>query len=219
MKTRYVLLALASIKLVGASFGAPPDARWILGDARLVGGIAPTVWGAPRLMPDGTLFFDGKRDGLMLPANPIAGWTAFTVAVHFRPESDAPAEQRFLCIEDRNEARLTMETRIVDGKAWCMDTFLLAGTDKRALQDRTKLHPLDKWAWAELAYDGRTMASYIDGVGELSGPVAFPPMGAGNTSVGVRLNRVFWFKGRIGEVRYYSRALGAAELPRESSSD
>ena len=31
--------------------------------------------------------------------------------------------------------------------------------------------------------------------------MAFKPLGAGSTSIGVRMNRVSWFKGRIAKVR------------------
>jgi hypothetical protein len=207
-------LSLILIGVAHSGFASPPPMHWTFEDVKQVGGVAPTVWGAPRIMADGAIHFDGKADGLMLPENPIAGWPKFTIAVLFRPESDAPVAQRFFCIEDRNAGRLTMETRIVNGKTWCMDTFLLAGSSKRTLIDMSKLHPLDAWAWAELVYDGREMTSYVDGAQELTGEVTFPPMVAGNTSVGVRLNRVFWYKGLIREVRFYPAALGPDELPR-----
>jgi hypothetical protein len=178
----------------------------------------PTVWGSPQVMGDGSMHFDGKRDGLLLPANPIAGWGRFTVAMLFRPESEAPFAQRFFCIDDDHGERLTLESRVVPGKGWYMDTFLQGGPPPngahRAQIDPTKLHPLDQWAWAELAYDGRTMTASVDGVQELAGDVAFTPMTAGKTSVGVRLNRLFWFKGQIKEVRFYPAALSAADLPR-----
>ena len=41
------------------------------------------------------------------------------------------------------------------------------------------------------------MTHYVDGVRELPGDVAFPPLGGGQTSIGVRQNLVSFFKGRI----------------------
>ena len=211
-------LALAFFGLLGSGFAAPAPVTWALQDTKQVGGFAPTVWGAPQVMGDGSMHFDGVKDGLLLPVNPIAGWGKFTVAALFRPESDAPAAQRFFCINDDHGERLTLETRVVPGKGWYMDTFLQGGLppagSHRALIDPTKLHPLDQWAWAELSYDGRTMTASVDGVPELTGDVAFTPMSAGKTSVGVRINKVFWFKGQIKEVRFYPDALSSSDLPR-----
>jgi hypothetical protein len=194
-------------------FAAPAPAVWRLDNLDLVGGLKPLVWGAPSAGPDSGLRFGGVRDGLLVPGNPIAGWPQFTVAVLFLPEAGGPAAQRFLHIEDGHRDRLTVETRIVGGDSWCLDTFLLSGKSQRTLLDMKRLHPAGRWAWAELTYDGRTMRSYVDGRPELSGPVSFAPMGEGRTSVGVRMNRVFWFQGRIKEVRFYPAALDPADLP------
>lgn len=212
-------LALAFLGLLGSGFAAPSPVIWTLQDAKQVGGFAPTVWGAPQVMGDGSMHFDGKRDGLLLLVNPIAGWGKFTVATLIRPESDAPEAQRFFCIDDDHGERLTLETRVVAGQGWYVDSLLQGGTPPPAggrcvLIDPKKMHPLDQWAWVELTYDGRTMATWVDGVHELAGELAFAPMSAGKTSVGVRINQVFWYKGQIKEVRYYPAALSSADLPR-----
>jgi hypothetical protein len=189
--------------------------QWALNDLGKIGGQAPTVWGAPRLVDGAALHFNGTSDGLLLPVNPLAGLDKFTVAILFRPDADGPFAQRFLHAEDAHGERMTIELRAVAGQGWYMDTFLLPGAGKKglALIDPKKLHPLDQWAWGELVYDGRTMTAYVNGVQELTGTVAFPPMGAGQTSVGVRQNKVYWFKGQIKEVRFYPAALAPADLP------
>ena len=186
---------------------------WTFRDLHAVGGAAPEILGAPQVLPDGAIHFNGVDQGLIVPANPIAGWGQFTVAVLFRPEDDAPEAQRFLHIEDPSGRRLTVEDRVVKGQGWYMDTYLLDGKGK-TLIDPAKLHPLGQWAWGELTYDGKTMRSYVDGVPEVSGEVAFAPMAAGRASVGVRLNRVYWFQGEIREVRFYPTAVAPADLPR-----
>jgi hypothetical protein len=58
------------------------------------------------------------------------------------------------------------------------------------------------------------MTQFVNGQAELEGGVAFPPMKPGRTALGVRLNRVSWFKGAIREVRIYPTALDAAALQR-----
>jgi hypothetical protein len=51
-------------------------------------------------------------------------------------------------------------------------------------------------------------------VKELEGNVTIPPMDAGRISLGVRQNKVYWFKGGIREVRFSPAALAPAELQR-----
>jgi hypothetical protein len=49
----------------------------------------------------------------------------------------------------------------------------------------------------------------------MSGTITFAPLGAGETSIGVRLTREDWFKGCASELRVHDRALPASELERE----
>ncbi len=58
------------------------------------------------------------------------------------------------------------------------------------------------------------MYSYLNGQNEPEGEIDFPPMTTGNISHGVRLNKVNWFKGQIGEVRFHSVKLDAKSLQR-----
>jgi hypothetical protein len=58
-----------------------------------------------------------------------------------------------------------------------------------------------------LVYDGKTMAHYVNGVKEVEAGFVFPPMASGRTSLGVRLDRAFWFKGLIKEVRFHPEAV------------
>jgi hypothetical protein len=54
----------------------------------------------------------------------------------------------------------------------------------------------------------------VNGVKEKEGKIVFGPMSDGRTSVGVRLNQVFWFKGSIAEVRFHPEAVAASRLQR-----
>lgn len=112
-------------------------------------------------------------------------------------------------------SRALIETRL-DGKgAWWLDTFLLkAGTAGRALIDAQRTHPTGRWYWVALRYDGKTMTSFVNGVKELAGEVEFGPMSAGKVSLGVRQNKVYWFKGAIREVRFTPAALAEGRLQR-----
>lgn len=206
---------LAGCVRIGGPLLTPQE--WQVDSLEAIGGLRPQVFGAPKIVDANgakALCFDGKADGMLLPANPIAGWPRFTIEILFRPDSGGPAEQRFLHIEDTRERRALIETRMADG-AWSLDTFLRAsGADKLTLLDRAKTQRVDEWHWAALVYDGATMSHYVDGVMQLEGEVNFPAMGPGRTSLGVRQNRIHWFKGCIGRVRFTPEALLARNLQR-----
>jgi Concanavalin A-like lectin/glucanases superfamily len=209
-------LALGVVLL--ALVAQSPTIVWPVDSTTSLGGHAPRVLGAPRVIESAhgkAVSFDGIDDGLIVPANPLAGLDAFTIEVLFLPEAGGPAEQRFLHVEDEAGARALIETRLTTDGKWALDTFLMNGTNRLPLLDRTLLHPTGVWTWAALRYDGRTMSSHVNGKKELEGAITFPPMQkGGRTSLGVRLNEVYWFKGAIREVRFHPIALAAKEMRR-----
>ena len=187
---------------------------WKMDDVGSVGGHVAEVIGAPRVV-DGALVFDGEKDGIFLPVNPLAGLREFTVEVLFRPSEDGPPEQRFWHAQDTAGSRALLETRLNGMGSWWLDTFLMkVGTEGRPLIDPKQLHPTNAWHWVALRYDGKTMAHFVNGVKEREGEVEFGPMGTGKISLGVRQNRVHWFKGAIREVRITPAALADEKLQR-----
>jgi hypothetical protein len=202
--------------VLAPALGAGEPAVWRVDNPGRIGGHAPAeVLGTPRAA-DGALEFDGVKDGLILGENPLAGWKEFTIEVLFHPAADGPAEQRFLHVQDEAGSRALLETRL-DERGWWLDTFLWqAGTTARglALIDPARVHPAGRWHWVALRYDGAVMTSFVNGVKQLEGAYALAPMGPGRVSLGVRQNKVHWFKGRIREVRFHPRALPAEELQR-----
>jgi len=209
-----------SLTLAGNAAALPNDSVicWPLEHSDLVGGHATTVLGQPvvRPTPHGpALFFNGTTDGLLVPVNPLAGWSQFTVEVLFQPAEGGLAEQRFVHIQDPAGWRVMIETRL-DGKGgWWLDTFLGNGRNiKQPLIDPRRVHPTNRWYWVALTYDGRRMTHFINGEPELAANVSFGPMGPGQISLGVRQNKVYWLKGEIREIRFTPRALPAAELQR-----
>jgi hypothetical protein len=198
--------------------GSDKSTVWTLRDITRVGSHVTEVVGAPRIVGSGVdtaIVFDGTGDGLFVPANPVAGWSAFTIEVRFKPDGSAGGEQRFLHLEDELKHRVLMETRVRD-RHWSLDTFLFQDPEHRlTLLDRTKQHPTDRWYWVALVYDGARMSHYVNGELELAGEVEFTPMTTGRSSIGVRQNRVSWFKGAIAEARFTPAALPADRLRRE----
>ncbi len=191
---------------------------WRLDNLERIGGHAVTVVGTPRVVetPIGpAVEFNGATDGLFLDANPLQGLGAFTIEVVFQPSAGGGEEQRFFHVEEADSGnRALVELRMTPGGQWALDTFLRSGTAALALLDRERLHAAEAWHVAALVYDGRTMSHFVDGVRELSGEVAFLPLGAGRTSIGVRQNRVSWFRGRIHRVVITPTALATDQMQR-----
>jgi hypothetical protein len=165
-----------------------------------------------------SIHFDGIGDGIFVSANPLATLTEFTVEVLVKPESGGPEEQRFLHLQDEEENRALLELRL-NKDGWAVDSFLYSNKNNSRcpLLDRNKLHPADQWAWVALVYANGQMTHYVNGVKELEGAINFSPMGAGKTSIGVRQNKVSWFKGAIAEIRIHPRAISAEQLQRTAA--
>jgi hypothetical protein len=191
---------------------------WRLDRTDVIGGLTPEVLGTPRVVQETSgkaLYFNGASDGLFVPVNPLQGLEQFTIQVLFKPEADGAAEQRFLHVQDTPGNRALIEIRLAGG-SWALDTYLHTEATKARLPllDLARRHPADRWTWVALVFDHGHMSSYVDGVKELEGEVAFAPTVAGRVSLGVRQNKVFWFKGGLREVRWDQTALKAAELQR-----
>jgi hypothetical protein len=165
------------------------------------------VAGSPRVVdtPAGpAVGFNGATDGLFLDVNPLQGLNQFTIEVVLAPAAGGPEEQRFLHIQQSDaDNRALLELRMAPNNTWCLDTFLRFGPPGLTLIDRALRHDSGQWHTVALVYDGKTMAQFVDGKKELEGVVAFGPMGAGRTSIGVRQNRVSWFRGMIRLVRVW----------------
>lgn len=194
------------------------DVTWKLNNLETIGGVKPEVLGKPVIKTDSgyqAIAFNGVNDGLVLPNMPMEGWKQFTIEVLFKPDGDGPIAPRFVHFLDKDQNRGTFEIRLTKDKKWYMDTFLKNGkvTDKGlTLIDSTLLHPADRWYWVAMTFDGKAMISYVNGVKEKEGLSNFPRLGAAQVSLGVRLNKVAWFKGMISEIRFHPMALSADAL-------
>jgi PelA/Pel-15E family pectate lyase len=193
---------------------APVD--WRLETLQRIGGHPVTVVGNPKVVDTDigpAIAFDGADDGLFVDVNPLDGLKAFTVETVFKPAPGGPEEQRFLHFEEaRTGNRALMELRRRADDRWALDTYLRSGEAGLTLLDRNRTHPADRWYVAALTYDGKTMTHYVDGVREMSGETAFAPLQGGRTSIGVRQNRVSWFKGQIHRIRVTGAALTPPSL-------
>src|SRR6266850_2614079 len=186
---------------------------WKIDNLNEIGGQPVTVMGNPQLIAaPAAVLFDGIDDGLVVKTNPIAGARAFTLEAIFRPDANGSKEQRWFHIQqDNSENRVLLETRLV-GDQWFLDTYIRSGESNRALFAENFKHRVGVWYHIALVFDGTEMRHYVDGKLEMSGPLSIAPLEQGQTSIGVRLNRVFWFKGAVRTARFTARALAPAEF-------
>jgi len=158
------------------------------------------------------LQFDGIGDALFIHSNPLAHLRQFTVEIVFRPDSNGKREQRFLHIGDLRRDRLMVETRVTKDHRWYLDAHLRSGDSAKTLIDSTKVHPTDRWCHAAVTVDNGMMVTYVNGIRELAGGIPFTPFTGGQASIGVRQNKVYWFKGSICKIRITPRALKPSEF-------
>lgn len=164
------------------------------------------------------MVFDGQRDGLLVKANPVAGSPASTIEILFYPANAGGKEQRFFHLQDSNGRRALLETRSDDRGNWWLDGFMRTSSDPAdkglPLIDPKLTHPVDCWYWVALRYDGRELATFVNGMKQSKGSAQFSSIGPGKISLGVRQNLVYWFKGAIAEVRFHREALPDDRLQR-----
>jgi dienelactone hydrolase len=209
----------AARQLVGA---APPAAElWRFDRIDQIGGHKTTVLGHPRVIdsPVGkAVEFNGVDDALFVDVHPLAGAETFTWEIVFRPDPGGAPEQRFFHMQEKDlktgedtATRMLSEIRVVDGR-WCLDSFATAGGQSRALLNRERLHPLGAWYSVAMVYDGHELRNYVDGVLEGAGDLHLIPQGPGHSSIGVRINKVNYFKGAVALARMTRAALPPAEF-------
>ena len=207
----------------GTGNSAPADVPaqevWQFDRLDKIGGHSVTTLGHPRVIdtPGGkAVEFNGAADGLFIDVHPLAGAEAYTWEAIFRPDG-GEAEQRWFHLEENpangadTNSRMLFEIRVINGQ-WCLDAFNKSSTAQKALMNRSNLHPLGVWYHVAAVYDGAEFRSYINGVQDGAAQVRLAPQGAGRTAVGVRMNKLFYFKGAVRTARFTRRALAPAEF-------
>lgn len=184
---------------------------WDLDNLTAIGGHKVTVEGDPVVIdtPLGkAIEFDGVDDGIFLDVHPLEGLSTFTVEVVFKPYVDGAAEQRFFHMqENSSESRVMFETRLVQNERWFLDTFIKSGEQNVTLYASEDEHPIGPWYHAAIVVDKDSFKHFVNGNLELSSALGYMAQHEGKTSLGVRLNRVHWFKGAIKTIRFTPRVL------------
>ena len=223
MKHALLTAAMAAALMTTALPAGAKQSEWRFNNLKRIGGMSPKVEGDPQLVdsPVGkAVQFNGKDTGLLFPSRPLVGAKTFTIEAIFRPEG-GDFQQRWMHIAETDPAtgldanpggtadpnpRFMFEVRVVKDQ-WYLDAFVQSKAGSKALAFPEKLHPLNQWYAVEQTYDGKTYRSYVNGVLEGEGDVGFTPHGPGHIMVGVRMNRVNYFKGSVALARFTDKAL------------
>jgi Concanavalin A-like lectin/glucanases superfamily len=220
-------LAIVAATEPGSSSGAVMEqasesVMWTFDRLANIGGHKTTVLGQPRVIDSSVgkaVEFDGVDDALFIDNHPLAGARTFTWEAIFRPDG-GQREQRWFHLSEQDpqtgadiDNRMLFEIRVVDDQ-WFLDSFIQSGTESKALMNRQALHPLGAWYHVASVYDGREFRNYVNGVQEGSAQLNLAPHGPGHTSVGVRINKVFYFKGAVHLARFTRKALSPSEFLR-----
>jgi hypothetical protein len=212
------VLSITITLLSAASISAqqPAAVVWEIDNLKMIGGHKVTVVGSPRVVaaPGGKgVEFDGVDDALFVDSHPVAGWQQFTAEVVFQPAAAGPKEQRFFHLQEQgSENRVLFETRLTDDGQWFLDTYIKSDGGECTLYAENHRHKIGPWHHAAIVVDGQTMRHYVNGQLELSKDLKFVPHKPGQTSLGVRFNKVHWYKGAISRARFTPRVLPPGEF-------
>jgi hypothetical protein len=225
--TALAILAAVQLGSIGGGVmeGPSESVMWTFDRLENIGGHKTTVLGQPEVIdsPVGkAVEFDGVDDALFIDNHPLAGAKTFTWEAIFRPDG-GQKEQRWFHLSEQDpqtgsdtDNRMLFEIRVVDDQ-WYLDSYSQSGTESKALMNRQALHPLGAWYHVASVYDGQEFRNYVDGVQEGSAQLRLAPHGPGHASVGVRINKVFFFKGAVHLARFTRKALSPSEFLRPSA--
>lgn len=220
MKIIAVLMGLVLAGCTTMEAAVPVQTTWTFDNLTSIGGAAVQAEGGPRVIdtPLGkAVEFDGVDDALFIDNHPLAGMEEFTFEAYFRPDGGNFEQRWFHLAADETpgsapvNARFLFEIRVVEDK-WYLDAFTTGPGYNKTLIQPDKLFPVGQWYHVAQTFDGKTYKAFVNGVLQDSAEIPFKAQGPGKSSVGVRINRVNYFKGAVQRARFTNRALSVPEF-------
>ena len=188
--------------------------EWVVADLLGSNKTEVSVVGNPKVIDckyGKAVLFNGKDDGIIIDEMPLKGLTQFTVEILIRYDSGGNFEQRYFHCGEVQGNRLLMEMRS-NPTNWYLDTYVKSDKADNPLISDKLTHPLDQWYHVAFIVEDGKQVNYIDGKKELAGTIGFSPIIEGKTSIGVRQNKVAWFKGAIYKIRITDKVLDPSEF-------
>lgn len=186
---------------------------WIISEL-LESGENITVLGNPKEIdsPYGTAVqFDGEGDAIFIDEMPLKGLSEFTIEMIIWFDSGGSHEQRYFHTGTMKQDRSLMEMRS-NADTWYLDGMFESKGKWVVLMSPELVHPLDKWYHIAFTVKDGKQATFVNGQKELEGTVGFSPLVEGRTSIGVRQNKISWFKGAIYSIRITDKVLDPSEF-------
>ena len=209
---KFWILTMLSIHLISCKSGNGQDRAyqtdWVVSDL-LETKKDITVLGEPKKIssPFGeALYFDGIDDGILIDEMPLKDLSEYAIEMVIRFDG-GNYEQRYFHTGTMQKDRSLLEMRS-NADSWYLDGMFESKEKWVVLMDSTYVHPLREWHHIAFSVKDGEQATYVNGHKELEGSVEFSPISDGATSIGMRQNRVSWFKGAIYCIRITNRALG-----------
>ncbi|MBN2611471.1 MAG: T9SS type A sorting domain-containing protein [Bacteroidales bacterium] len=196
---------------------------WELDTLVNIGGHQVTVLGNPQVVCTDfgrAVSFDGNGDMLLIDANPLGTAKEFTVELIFKPNACFPinTDPRYMHIQDPDDPeakRVMMEIRVNSRNQWYLDGFMKTDQANLTLIDSNRVHPTGEWMHAAITYKDNVLKTYVNGVQELSGTVAYTSeivAPSAKTSLGARMNMKNWYNGYMKRFRVTQKALSPQEF-------
>ena len=212
--------------LLGTLFVCSAGAQelWRFDRTDSLGGHPTKVLGSPRVADSElgkVVVFNGVNDALLVDSHPLAGASAWTWEMVFKPDADGKPEQRVFHLQsidpasgaDIRDERMLFEIRI-RGDKWCLDSFAISGEHRLTLLNCERLHPFGRWYRVTAVYDGKRFRNYVNDELQGEGELTLPPSQPGRASVGTRIDLRDYYKGAIYEARFTRRALEVKDFLR-----
>ncbi|MCR8667877.1 LamG domain-containing protein [Aestuariibaculum sp. M13] len=155
--------------------------------------------------------FDGVDDALFLEEMPIKNLKEFTVEMIIRFDKGGFEEQRYFHTGTVSKDRSLMEMRSGED-TWYLDGMFESKEKWVVLMSPEYSHPLGEWYHIAFTVKDGQQATYVNGKKELEGNVEYKPIIEGQTSIGVRQNKLSWFKGAIYSVTITDKYLNSKDF-------
>ncbi len=192
---------------------------WSMDNLNKIGGLPVLIFGNPAVKDFSfgkAVEFDGVDDGIIVQGFPLNKEKSFTAEIIFKPYDSFPknVEQRFLHVQSppRNNRRFLIELRLNEKKEWYIDTHIRADSALLTCLAKNNPHPVDNWYHVVFVYNNGMARHYVNGIEEMSGKVNYIPVDSANVSLGMRMNKIWFFKGAIASVAFSKRDLKPGEF-------